>query len=151
MNDPLSVKLGFLNNELKTIKERDDFPEWGTSLFYSIFNVLDEINTKLMWKSAEATQNAELVDAKIKTQETVINVLCDEKTRLNTLVNKLQIDADDQANYSRRNQLLIHGIDEEIGGNNKENSTLKVINLFSEKLGIVNLSPKDIDRSHRIG
>ena len=52
---------------------------------------------------------------------------------------------DDQAQYSRRNCLLFHGIKEEKG----EDTDCIIINTVKEEMDI-EMFPNDLDRSHRI-
>ena len=66
----------------------------------------------------------------------MISDLQNEVSALNNKVATLEKEADDQEQYSRRNCLLLHGIDED----QDESTDVKVIN-----------SASDIDRSHRIG
>ena len=65
---------------------------------------------------------------------------------LNKKVATLEKQADDQEQYSQRNCLLLHGIDED----QDESTDVKVINIVKDKLEI-EISASDIDRSHRIG
>ena len=53
---------------------------------------------------------------------------------------------DDSEQYSRRNCLLVHGVEEQ----EQENTDNIVLNVIKEHLDI-ELSVKDLDRSHRIG
>lgn len=57
-----------------------------------------------------------------------------------------KVDALEQ--YSRRNNVRIFGIPEDVGG--KENLEDKVISLCTDKLG-VRIAPEKIDRCHRLG
>ena len=125
----------------------NDIPDWGKSLFGNVAEILNEINVAIELIFAENRRQQELLRSKVSIQSTVIDTLCCEKTRLNQAVNKLEDQVDEQSNYTRRNQLLIHGLDEEHG----EDTTRKVLQLFSDNLNINDVSEKDIDRSHRIG
>ena len=53
---------------------------------------------------------------------------------------------DDLEQYTRRSSLRIHGVPEERG----ENVEDKLLNIFSEKLGIT-ITPECVDRCHRVG
>ena len=59
-----------------------------------------------------------------------------------------EVDAvlDKQEQYSRRNCVLIHGVDE-VEGEDTYESSIKVI----EKLMDQKIKPEDMDRSHRLG
>ena len=58
----------------------------------------------------------------------------------------MQGQEDDQAQYSRRNCLLFHGIKEEKG----EDTDCIIINTVKEEMDI-EMFPNDLDRSHHIG
>ena len=74
-------------------------------------------------------------------KEEMISGLQNEVSALNKKVATLEKQADDQEQYSRRNCLLLHGIDED----QDESTDVKVINIVKDKLEI-----EISDRSHRI-
>ena len=61
-------------------------------------------------------------------------------------VSNLFVQVDEQEQYSRRNCLLIYGIEE----NQNEDTDILSINIINEHLGL-DIQPSDIDRTHRIG
>ena len=67
-------------------------------------------------------------------------------TELTDKVSNLSVQTDEQEQYSLRNCLLIHGVEE---NRNEDTDTLS-INIINEHLGL-NIQPSDIDRTHRIG
>ena len=70
-------------------------------------------------------------------------------TRIASLEKKIEnlLDQQDEAEqYSRRNCLIFHGLEEKVN----ENTDETVIKLCEEKMN-VKINPRDIDRSHRIG
>ena len=67
-------------------------------------------------------------------------------TDLNVRLDKVDRALDRQEQYSRRNCLLIHGIDEE----NQENTDEVVINILKEEMD-EKIKHQDIDKSHRLG
>lgn len=71
--------------------------------------------------------------------------IAENQQKLSILCSKYDDKIDELEQYSRRNCLLIHGIEE----NQSENTTNKAIDTF-DKLDI-NIDTKDIDRSHRLG
>ena len=58
----------------------------------------------------------------------------------------LSSEIDDLEQYSRRNCLVLHGVNE----SNAENTNEIIIKTFSEELG-VEIKEDDLDRSHRLG
>ena len=67
-------------------------------------------------------------------------------TELTDKVSNLSVQVDEQEQYSRRNCLLIHGVEE----NQNEDTDTFSINIINEHLGL-DIQPSDIDRTHRIG
>ena len=81
-----------------------------------------------------------------KEKEKIITDLIDEVDTLRNRVETLENECDSQEQYSRRNCLLVHGLEE-----NKDESTDDlVLSVFQEKMNI-EFTDKDMDRSHRIG
>ena len=81
-----------------------------------------------------------------KEKEKIINNLKGEVSYLSEKLGKLEESIDAQQQYSRRNCLLLHGI-EETKGEDTDNIVLEV---FNDDMGL-NISKSDLDRSHRIG
>ena len=67
-------------------------------------------------------------------------------TELTDKGSNLPVHVDEQEQYSRRNCLLIHGVEENRNGNTDTSS----IDIINEHLGI-DIQPSDIDQTHRIG
>ena len=104
-------------------------------------------------KHADLTQSVKRMSEKFdelerdgKEKEKIINSLKHEVNGLKERVKSLEKVSDDHEQYSRRNCLLIHRIEEE-----KDEDTDDVVgNMLQDKLELEILK-KDIDRSHRIG
>ena len=79
-------------------------------------------------------------------QKMVIEELRDEVSSLNEKRNSITKQLDRQEQYSRRNFLLINGINE----GKQENTDTLALEIFREKLDI-DLTQRDLDRTHRIG
>ena len=101
----------------------------------------------------ELTQSVKLMSDKFdefekdrKEKEKIINNLKQEVSILQNRVETLEKESDDHEQYSRRNCLLVHGIEEE----SNEDTDEVVVNMLKEKLNM-EVSKKDLDRSHRIG
>ena len=62
------------------------------------------------------------------------------------MIKKMEVQGSQQAQYSRRNCLLFHGIKEEKG----EETDNIIINTVKEEMNI-EILPNDLDRSHCIG
>ena len=81
-----------------------------------------------------------------KEKEKIINGLQNEVSFLKERIDLLEKKSDDSEQYSRRNCLLVHGVEEQ----EQENTDNFVLNVIKEHLDI-ELSVKDFDRSRRIG
>ena len=81
-----------------------------------------------------------------KEKEKIIKGLKQEVSSLKERVEELEKIGDDHEQYSRRNCLLLYGIEEE----NDEVTDDKVISVLQEKMEL-HIDKEDLDRSHRIG
>ena len=81
-----------------------------------------------------------------KEKENIINNLKGELSYLSEKLGKMEESIDSQQQYSRRNCLLLHGI-EETKGEDTDNIVLEVLNNDMD----LNISKTDLDRSHKIG
>ena len=81
-----------------------------------------------------------------KENDELINRLQIEISSLKVEVKNLEKKTDDQEQYSRRNGLLIHGLNEA----KTENTDEMVFDVISDKLNM-EMSQVSIDRSHRLG
>ena len=91
-------------------------------------------------------ENFEEFEADRKKKEQEIAELKSTINSLNVRLDKADRALDCQEQYSRRNCLLIHGIDEE----NQENTDEVVINVLKKEMD-EEITHQDIDRSHRLG
>ena len=76
---------------------------------------------------------------KVNQLEKIIENLVEQQKSLSSEI-------DDLEQYSRRNCLVLHGVNE----SNDENTNEIIIKTFSEELG-VEIKEDDLDRSHRLG
>ena len=81
-----------------------------------------------------------------KEKEKIINGLQNEVSFLKERIDLLEKKSDNSEQYSRRNCLLVHGVEEQ----EQENTDNIVLNVIKEHLD-TELSVKDLDSSHRIG
>ena len=81
-----------------------------------------------------------------KKKKKIINGLQNEVSSLKERIDLLEKKSGDSEQYSCRNCLLVHGVEEQ----EQENTGNIVLNVIEEHLDI-KVSVKDLDRSHRIG
>lgn len=82
----------------------------------------------------------------LKRKDEVINSLRGHINKLQKEMNDVEHSVEKQEQYSRRNCLLIHGINE----NKKEDTDQIVIDALNDNLNL-DVSINDLDRTHRIG
>ena len=92
------------------------------------------------------TSKFDEVEKDRKEKENIINNLKGELSYLSEKLGKMEESIDSQQQYSRRNCLLLHGI-EETKGEDTDNIVLEVLNNDMD----LNISKTDLDRSHKIG
>ena len=85
-------------------------------------------------------------EANRKKKDEMINSLEEKVLGLTEKVDKLSSLVDRQEQYSRRNCILIHGVKE----NQNEDTDEVVINKIKSEVDL-DISPRDINRTHRIG
>ena len=92
------------------------------------------------------TDNFDEYEKDRKEKEKIINGFQYEVISLKERTNVLEKKSDDSEQYSRRNCLLVHGVEEQ----EQENTDNIVLNVIKEHLD-TEFSVKDLDTSHRIG
>ena len=85
------------------------------------------------------TEKTKRKTKKIKELEETIDILTEKKKSLTS-------DVDESEQYSRRNCLMLHGVQE----NENENTDDIVLKTMSEELD-TEIKENDLDRTHRIG
>lgn len=109
--------------------------------------VQSEVLTKIMGDLRLLIKSAvsEVIDEKLEQLKMDNNRLEDENRKLRNRVEKLEMAMDESEQYSRRNNLRISNIIE-----TPDENTDHLVCKVAEIIG-ANLSPGDIDRSHRVG
>lgn len=145
LNSPVLAKIFFncLRNIENQVKELTTFQE-GTVQPHviKVTQSLDSMSKR--FDELEATLKEK--DEKIKELETKIDNLEDQNEDLVTQNRNFLNKIDDLEQYSRRNCLLLHGVDE----NDDENTDELVLTTVAVEMGI-QLNEEDIDRTHRLG
>ena len=106
---------------------------------------------------ANLTQSVKIMSEKFdefekdrKEKEKIINSLKQEVNGLKERVESLEKVSDDHEQYSRRNYLLIHGIEED-KDEVTDDIVVNMLQLWQVDKLELEILKKDIDRSHRIG
>ena len=133
-------------------------PVWAKILFTQMMNVNDEIanvrrqvdylKLDMDNKIQTMVSNTEKINDEVKSLESKVETLAEEKSLLKRRVDKLTKDLDEMEQYSRRSCLIFVGIKET--GDIPENTDKVSLDVCNNKLGL-NLTQEAIDRSHRLG
>ena len=86
------------------------------------------------------------LESQLCVQQSVTDALHQNKVKMEERMLKLEKDLEEYQQYSRRTNVLIHGIEEKP---NEDTDTLAQ-NLFTEQMGLP-IIDRDISRSHRLG
>ena len=101
----------------------------------TIVTQFEEYEKDRQEKEAEINSLKEKVDSVTKQNEELERQLVDQEKRL-----------DEQEQYTRRNCLLVHGVEEK----NNEDTDQVSLDIFNKDLNL-EVSQTDLDRSHRLG
>ena len=143
-----SESLNELSISLDNIND-NSIPPWALLLITSMKSLIDELKgfnelihrvTRLEdFKAVSETVTARLDANSIRLEA--------ENSRLNKVVNNLELRIDDQEQRSRNKCLLIHGCEENV----REDTDVIVLSVINEKMNLANVTIDDIERSHRLG
>ena len=96
--------------------------------------------------TAEMENTVGELESKLCVQQSVTDALHVNKEKMEERMLKLEKDLEESQQYSRRTNVLIHGVEEEP---NEDTDTVAQ-NLFTERMGLP-IIDRDIARSHRLG
>ena len=131
----------FLGN-VKQLSEKNKVPTW----FHEFYKHLSNFSTEFTATITALQKQDTLMESQLAVQKTVTNRLDEERKNLESYVGELEADLEDLRQYSRRTNLLIHGIAED----EQESTDNKVMEVFKDKLGL-DLTLDDVGRTHRLG
>ena len=125
----------FIEN-VNSFVESNKVPAWIKPFLDLIKQFSNDIAVSFMELESNLGVQKAVTDALSIDRDRILEDLHEEKKKL-----------ENQCQYSRRNQLIIHGVDEK---NAAENTTDTVLAIF-KGMDITNISKTDINRSHRLG
>ena len=135
---PFSVKSNAFMQTLDKFLSTDDTPLWIKPCLVSLKQFATDITHKF-----------DVLEGMLAVQQAVTNALEADRDLLQKHVRELEVQLEDQLQYSRRTCLLIHGIPE-TNENQREDTDKAVLDLFENTLQ-AGISKWDIGRSHRLG
>ena len=128
-------KANLLVANINTLAGNSKVPAWIKPFFETVKGFVKDV-----------TDAFNDLEGSLKIQQAVTNGLSKDREglleRLETVNNALQ----DQLQYSRRNMILIHGIEEKQGHENTDDIAMEVFEKAKVKI-----EKKDINRSYRLG
>ena len=134
--------LGTFLANVKQLSERNKVPTW----FNEFYKHLSNFSTDFTATIVALEKHDQLLESQLAIQKTVTDRLDGERKKLDDYVNDLEADVEDLRQYSRRTNLLFHGIEE----GDRESTDDKIMEVINTKLGL-NLTLDDVGRSHRLG
>lgn len=130
----------FLTN-VKQVCSHKNTPGW----FQDFYKHLDSFSNDFTATIMDLEKNHSLLESELVIQKVITDGLEKERKRLDKNVNDLEAGLEDQRQYSRRTNILIHGLDEEA----QEKTDDKMLEILQNKLQLP-LSINDISRTHRL-
>ena len=86
------------------------------------------------------------LEGSLAVQKAVTDALDNDRQKLFHNLIKVEDTLEDQLQYTRRNQILVHGLPEKEGRENTDDAVLEVFKEMD-----VNITKNEINRSHRLG
>lgn len=106
----------------------------------------DNFKKHLVTFTTDVANTVGELESALNIQRAVTDALSENKEKLETRVSQLEKDLEEAQQYSRRTNVLIHGVKEESG----EDTDRIAHDLFTEQMGVP-IVDRDITRSHRLG
>ena len=131
----------FIKN-INEISHHSGVPKWFKPFSDSFKTFASDISE--LYSVMDAKMQS--LEASLVVQKAVTDALLVEKDRLQDVIKKLEHEVDDQQQYSRRNCLIVHGIDEKPN----ENTDKIVMDLLQNKLE-AGVTQNEVSRTHRLG
>ena len=141
--DHFKGSLEVLLNNMKQASTKHKFPNWFQDFFKQFESFANDLTVTVMLLE----KNDNKLESQLAIAKAVTDGLVSEMERLEERINDLEAELEDQRQYSRRTNLLFHGIEEE----DRESTDDKVTNVIKNQLGIPDFSLDDISRTHRLG
>ena len=136
-------KLTKFTSSLNTLTENQKIPQWFKPFMESFKNFAKDVSDTF----DELNKNQAKLDGCLAVQKSVTDALDADRNRIMEELHSVQVALEDQRQYTRRNMLLVHGVDEVQG---KEDTDQTVIKIFNDVLNVP-IVKNDINRSHRLG
>ena len=127
---------------VKQITTKKSVPAWFNDFAVHLDSFSNEVSTTVMQLESNQCQ----LQSDLAIQRAVTDGLDKNRKKLKTRVDELESELEDLQQYTRRTNILIHGLEEEP----QEDTDKKVLDILQNKLDLP-LSLNDFGRSHRLG
>ena len=118
MESGFTVKILNFQSQLSVVEKFNDVLEWTKIILEALKELVAEMKVSNDTQEKQIkTNNAEIeiLRGKIATQGAVILGIEQDWMRVKNEVERLNLELEDQSNYHRRMNLLLHGVDEDDG------------------------------------
>ena len=136
-------KLTKFTSSLHAMTENQKLPQWFKPFMESFKNFAIDISDTF----DEIQKDQAKLEGFLAIQKSVTDALEADRNRIMEELQSVQVALEDQRQYTRRNMLLVHGVDEVQGKEDTDQTVLKIINDVLK----VPIAKNDINRSHRLG
>ena len=136
------ASLESFQNNVKQVTSIKNVPVWFKDFSSHLDVFSNDVVTTIMQLESDQCQ----LKGELAIQKAVTNALDKERKNLQDQVTRLETELEDLQQYTRRTNVLIHGLEEEPN----EDTDKKVLDILKSKLDLP-LSLNDFGRSHRLG
>ena len=140
--DSFQEKMSKFSKTINDLSNNNSIPKWFKPFVESFKGFSNDVACYFH----ETEEKLKLLESQLAIQKSVTDNLVEDRSRLNKTIEDLEDELDDQQQYSRRNCLLIHGVEEK----QNENVEAAVMDIVDNKLKATVLK-NDISRMHRLG
>ena len=126
-----------------TQSSNNKIPAWFKPIMETIKTFAGDVSLKF----SELQNTVTDLEGRLSVQKSVTDALATDRERISNDLRSVQLSLEDQRQYTRRNMILVHGVDEKEGHEDTDDTA---INIFKKYMD-VGIDKNDINRSHRLG
>ena len=128
---------------INTVAVNNKIPAWHKPIMESIKTFAEDVTSKF----SELQKTVIDLEGRLGVQKSVTDALALDRERISKEIRVMEVALEDQRQYTRRNMILVHGVQETAG---REDTDDTVLNIFNKDME-VQIQKSDINRSHRLG
>ena len=142
ITETFNAKVESFITNLKEVVSLEDVPEWFRSFAVYFDSFIMDIRNTI--KAVEDRINT--LESQLAIQKAVTDGLDMDRQRLAVNVKMLKEDLEDQRQYSRRNNIVIHGVKE----TTEDDTEKEVLHILQDMMDLP-ISRYEVGRTHRLG